>query len=64
MTAKQEAAEACLCLSYKYLTLRDCVKDQRPELMSDPVLWMLDVQIESLMKAFDARVKDISEGSE
>lgn len=57
-----EAADACLSLAYKYHTLRGCVKDQRPQLMSDPKLAMIDMQINILMQAFDARVKALAEG--
>lgn len=55
--ATREAAEACLVLSFKYWTLLGCVRDQRPELMTDPTLANLAAQIDDLHRAFEARVR-------
>lgn len=56
----QEAADACLSLAHEYHTLRGCAKAQRPELMSDPKLAMIDMQIDILMQAFEQRVREIA----
>jgi hypothetical protein len=55
-----EDASACLSLAYKYTDLRGCVKDQRPALMSDPLLAALDVQIAALEQMFEDRVRALA----
>lgn len=60
-TSQVKAARACLSLAYKYTCMRDCVKDQRPELLGDPTLAVLEVQLDALQSAFDKRVKDIAD---
>jgi len=58
----QEAADACLSLAYQYSSLMSCVKNQRPELLADPSLSFINMQMESLTLAFDARVRQIAAG--
>lgn len=57
-----EAADACLSLGYQHSSLRGCVKYHHPELLQDPKLAMIDMQIDILMQAFDARVKALADG--
>lgn len=56
---KQEALD-CLSLSYKYYTLRDCVKSQRPILMDDFKLSLIDAQIEHLEQLFEDRIRTLA----
>jgi len=64
-TTSIKDAQACLSLSYKYSTLRDCVNDQRPTLAkADPMLVMLNAQIDALEQAFARRVTEIADAEE
>lgn len=56
---KQEALD-CLSLSLKYYTLRDCVKEQRPILMNDSKLSLIDSQIEQLEQFFEDRIRELA----
>jgi hypothetical protein len=55
-----EAADACLSLAYKYVSLIDCVESQRPQLLSDPTLAMLALQRKLLEDQFEARVRELA----
>jgi hypothetical protein len=59
-----KAADACVSLAYKYSSLRGCVLDQRPELLGDPLLATINMQIEALTLAFDSRVRSLAEGAD
>jgi hypothetical protein len=60
MNNKAEMADACLSLRYKYSNLMDCVRGQRPQLLQDPTLSMLLIQMDSLEAAFNNRVRELA----
>lgn len=64
MTDQQKEAKHCLSVQSEYKTTRDCVLHQRPELLSDPILKMFDIQIRALSDAFHSRVYDIADGNQ
>lgn len=55
-----KAADACLSLAYKYVSLIDCVESQRPQLMADPTLAALAQQRKFLEEQFEARVRELA----
>ena len=55
-----EDASACLSLAYKYTSLFGCVQHQRPQLLSDPKLSHLAMQIELAQEQFEARVQALA----
>ena len=60
MRTPAEDASACLSLVYKYVNLIDCVADQRPALLSDPVLAALEAQRSLIEQQFEARVRELA----
>lgn len=57
--ATREAADWCLTMFWarRYSSMPACVRDQRPELMTDPTLANLAAQIDDLHRTFEARVR-------
>jgi hypothetical protein len=58
----KEDALACLSLSYKYVSLIDCVSGQRPRLLADSKLQRLLDQKEMIEQLFKDRLEEIAYG--
>lgn len=58
--SKQQDAEDCLSLAYKYVCLSDCVQSQRPSLLSDSILSNLLAQKEVVEILFEKRVRELA----
>lgn len=56
----KDAAD-CLSLSYKYVSLLDCVQDQRPWVITnDPELCTIHTQLKVLINMFESRVEQLA----
>jgi hypothetical protein len=60
----KEDALACLSLSYKYVSLVDCVAGQRPRLLTDRKLQTLLDQKEMIEQLFKDRLEEIAYGDD
>ena len=56
----QDMADACLSLEYKYSDIVSCVRNQRPQLLQDPQLKALNLQLEVLNTMFKQRVVQLA----